>query len=324
MKDSTLDQYQAALRELWVLRLRIRFRPERPLRPPFPGALLRGALGNALRYMVCGRSSSDDPCPPDRQCAYCALFETRSADAAIWTAGQNRAPHPFAWIVPWQDWDGYAADLVLFGRASELWGPVLAALVRAARRGLGPDRVPTEVASVSCLDARWNEVARVAAERTEGEFGPYSAHDAIAYRVESCRGRSIVFRALSPVRLKVRGKWADRLEPRTVAVAAARRAAALVYHHGGGDSLGPPRDVLDRLGHEEPAATPSWVWQEATRYSSRQARRHKLGGVTGEAVYREMNEAGLYLVSTAAELGLGKAVSFGLGRLEVAPEGMGE
>ncbi|RMG43083.1 MAG: CRISPR system precrRNA processing endoribonuclease RAMP protein Cas6 [Acidobacteria bacterium] len=123
--------------------------------------------------------------------------------------------------------------------------------------------------------------------------------------------------ARTPTRLKVGGRWADRLRARDLVVAAARRTAGIVRHHGDGTVLGPPvREVIERAERLVPIDE-SWRWIDLGRYSARQRRFHRLGGIVGQAVYPPWPKEVTPFLLAARFLGLGKGTAFGLGRLEV-------
>ena len=58
-------------------------------------------------------------------------------------------------------------------------------------------------------------------------------------------------------------------------------------------------------------------FEDLTRYSNRQKTKMKLGGITGEIVYKNVDENSYKLLKLGEVIGVGKQVTFGLGDIEI-------
>ncbi len=286
--------YRDALEHLPLAELVLELELEDVLAVPFPGAFLRGVLGNRLRR-GCPSRSRDGRCRPGT-CAWCDLFSPVASPGREehWSGDLRTIPVPYAVRSTGEEWQGGRVGILLLGRATAHAARVVDAFREAGERGLGRSRVRAILLEAcSRVTAAGREVARAEAEAGD---------------------RPVLFRALSPLRLKEGGRWSRHPSPRLLAVAAARRASALCFHHGAGEALPPPgREWLSALEGVAPARE-DWTWQEGTRWSARQRRRYPVGGVLGEMELSDPDPALRFFLAVAAVLGVGKGTAYGLGR----------
>jgi hypothetical protein len=159
--------------------------------PAFLGSTLRGAFGHALKEAVCVMNHRDCvKCLVADRCIYPYLFETPVPPDMPQLRGQAQAPHPFILTPPMLKGseraervsarslsdgrtvrlvhspvtdspdgrrrmlrgDGLAFGLLLMGRAVEYLPYVVYAVSEMARRGLGVERAPFELAEVAVID----------------------------------------------------------------------------------------------------------------------------------------------------------------------------
>ena len=133
--------------ELPFARYRMQFRAIDPVQlPAFAGSTWRGALGTALKRLVCVTNlPTCAPCALVQSCAYAYLFETAPPRDAEKMRKYPALPHPFILnpplgsvsLVPGTD---YHLELTLIGYGNRHLPYFLLALERAAQRGLGHGR----------------------------------------------------------------------------------------------------------------------------------------------------------------------------------------
>lgn len=292
-----------------------------------PGAVVRGAIGNALRLHGCpNRGEGEEPCPPGSGCAYCLLFETTPAKtAAGWTSTQRRAPHP--WVIRGSEamWAAGVFEIRLFGEATRLWAPLVGGLRLACERGLGESRRSTRLASVRGLTVA--ELASPSFGTTEiaaidgSGIEPVEAGHVVDRMVSGCEGAdAVAVRALSPLRLPRREVYLERPDAAAIAASGLRRVAAMASLSDPALVLPPPRATLALL-QEARVIRDSWTWRDASRYSTRQERYQLMGGALGEVVLTEVRGPGLDALALSALVGVGKATNFGLGAMTLGPAG---
>jgi hypothetical protein len=281
---------------LSVLRMRWRLSPCGTFRlPEFPGSMLRGAFGRAMRDMVCSRPYT--PCHRCNLAARCLFprFFPGLGPPRHRQGQPDFPPAPFA-----LRWDasetgriycGPAAqwhfECILFGDAIAAAPVVEAAWHRSAAAGLGPSRVPHH----AVLEA----IAGPAPLLDDGEIS------IPAGRIE------LVFE--TPLRLREEGTYLRRPEWPQIARAMWRRWYLLEPPHA--------RDGLPDPEAAARGVRARWIelaWREFVRRSARHGRL-LLGGVVGRLELEGDLAAALPLVRAAATIHAGKGATFGLGRV---------
>lgn len=264
-----------------------------PLDPQYWWAnAVRGAVGASLRFMLCRvRGTPCTTCSERPSCVFPSLFQP-----------ERYAPHegrgPRYRLAPWVLWTDLqegllVAHLRLFGPAAPHAWRWRTALELAAARGIGRGRRAFVPASLELRESTFAQLLPLCPPA----------------------GAPLLVRFCSPLRLVTDGKPA--------AVAPSFAALLLAVHR---------RLRLAQLCWSEvtpsapPQAPPSpsdvplmahaVAWQEYSRYSRRQQRAMRLGGVTGEAVYGGDWASYWPLLATAAVLHAGKLTTMGFGRVE--------
>lgn len=310
-------------RSVMPARLRITLRAGEPVRlPPMPGSTLRGALGHALRHLCCAHRPVCARCRAPHTCTYAYLMETPPPPDTTRMRRYPHAPHPFVIEPGWEgalalgDGGALTLDLLLVGRARQLAPFLVAALDRAASRGLGQGRGRMRLESVRQIGA-----AVPPSERLLYDGG---GDDAVVHPPElpalppplPSAGRYAV-EFVTPTALVRQGRPLERPDPSSLFRALLRRVSNLAYFHAGGREL--PLDFrglvaradgLRDLGFE---GSPAW-WK---RFSSRQGRRIPMGGAVGTLRFEgELGPLAIFL-ALGQELHVGRSTTFGLGRFRV-------
>jgi hypothetical protein len=126
----------------------------------------------------------------------------------------------------------------------------------------------------------------------------------------------------TPLRLKQDNKLNADLPYHVLVRAALRRISSLFAVYGDGD---PPLDYKGLVsGAEQVGIAENHLhWFDWSRYSARQDRRMFMGGIMGSITYDGVPADSVPLVRLGARLHLGKATSFGLGRVAVTAKAKG-
>lgn len=287
--------------------------------PPFLGTTLRGALGHLLKRTVCQVSHGDcDACVLQSACPYPAIFEGVAPPDRQIMRRYLRVPQPFVLLVPPPD-EGWAEPgrlgwgVRLFGPARRYWPYLLHVFQIAGEQGIGRCRCRYRLERVTDGlggPAIWSADS----ETMDGEPTSRSAAHAEPEVPERCTLR---WRFRTPVRLsRGRGTAQGPLDGLDLVLAGRRRFAIMDHFYGSqdGGTEGPPgsRVEAESFTVHERKLRP-WRLQ---RYSGRQRQRMSLGGQIGEIVIEgPWGHAGPWLSAIDA-IHLGKATSFGFGRVE--------
>ncbi len=301
------------------LRLQLRFRTGGRL-PAFRGPTLRGALGYVLKRVVChvrGRPCGE--CFLRARCAYPVVFEGVAPPGRAVMRKYPNIPQPFVLVLDAQNDrdvrpnDEYAFTIRLFGPAIELHPFVLMAMIECGRTGLGRDRLAFDVVAV-------DDGAKVLYRAgEEHEIHPPEARR-VAPVAECGNGRGgLRLRFETPVRIRTDGLLNTQPTLAPVVRAAVRRIAVLSHFYGDGPVLPENSGALIEEAAAAICAVNSLRWVHFDRFSTRQQRTMTLGGVVGELQLENISPGLAALLRVATITHVGKATSFGFGRISCDP-----
>ncbi|MEJ5366420.1 MAG: CRISPR system precrRNA processing endoribonuclease RAMP protein Cas6 [Desulfosoma sp.] len=300
--------------------------------PSYKGSTLRGALGMALKHSCCAaRQRPCEACLLRFSCLYVYLFETPLLGESPNDLRYRNAPHPFVLQIgmdgplrlePGASW---SFDMTLIGRAIQ-WTPYLVmAAHRMGEMGIGKGRGTFDLERVVSLDAQgnpWEDVYADGILRLPERSLPLT--DGMD-REEPARGEAFTLRFLTPVRLMAQGEPVRVPEFSVLLATLLRRLENLQRFHGedhGAFSV-PFMELMEKA-RSVPIVENRTRWFDWERYSHRQGRKMRLGGLVGEAVYGGDARYFEPYLSAGRWINVGKGTSFGLGRYEVRHDTEGE
>jgi len=291
--------------------------------PPFAGSTLRGAIGRALRGLVCATKMPEcEGCPVRSACAYASLHDGYTPPDIHSNTGPH-APAPL-WIRDVEPGRALTAgDTVTFSMAAFGFAtrslPFVDEAIRAlARTGIGRGRQPMNL--VSAEDEVRADLASLVDARVAELSGALAG------------GGHLRVELRTPVAIRLKGpRWADPARPlpswpeRLLGGAARRRHA------------------LERRWLEVPAAhaaSTSRALQDAVglrvieeqvglsrvrRYSFNQGQKVEFHGAVGTLrIAGQGIERALPWLVAGELLSLGSGTTFGFGRIALAVEGMAD
>jgi len=295
-----------------VLPLTLTLELRDPLRlPPYPGSTFRGALGMALKRLACPlRRQPCEGCLLRAHCVYLQLFDTPGVPG-------GDVPRPFVLEPPPSPRRGYPAGatlrlgLTLLGRAIDHLPYFLAAFGRLGERwGLGRDR-----AHFRLVDAR---------EATAGDTGPLFFDGRFLrppiplpdpWAAPPIARQEITLQLRTPLRLRVKRDLQTPDGPPSFALLMERlagRIRLLAENHGtdpvAAEEIRPPAGTDAVILVRDPLR-----WKDWERYSRRQGRAMKLGGMEGHLTYRGALTPFVPWLTFGRWLHLGNGATFGLG-----------
>lgn len=295
----------------------------RPDLPEYTGFLLRSVFGAALRRMVC---VTDRPqctgCPLWRTCVYPAIFETPPQPTQF--AQQFSAvPNPYVIEPPVPAVDAarngtLTFNMVLFGLQTLRQLPlIIQAWERALRQGLGRARVPLALDDViHCPHTGAPTTVWTTGQRTVLPHDPLLPSEAWTGAAGEAAPKELTLTLLTPLRLQSNGKplHPGELAPRKLVADLLRRLSLIfeLHLHVGT----PPFDASELMRHAADIQDDRHAlrWTEATRYSARQDREMRLGGVIGPWDLRGDLSPLLPWLRLGQWLHVGKSATMGLGR----------
>lgn len=291
--------------------------------PAYSGSLLRGAFGAALRRIAC--MTGQTACPPCalyRTCPYPALFETPPRPTPL-RQQFSQVPNPYVVEPPppgrrvLTEGEHLTFHMVLVGSEALRQLPlVVQAWRRALAHGLGPQRTPAHLLQVQWVND--NQTTTV----LQSNQGHIEEHRPLLRVPSTSRAliRGLTIEAETPLRLQHQGQalGADRLNVRTLALAALRRTTLMLNLHAGWEPEDRAADLLKAVEAVQDDRS-QLHWCDWTRYSSRQKQEMTLGGVVGSwHIAGPVTELWPWLWITQW-LHMGKNATMGMGKITVKP-----
>lgn len=303
------------LRKIRYARFRLEMTAVDRLRlPPYKGSTFRGAFGHTFKRLVCVKRDLDcATCLICDRCVYYYVFETPFSGAED-ARGYAFAPHPFVVEPPeetreiYEPGDELRVGLVLVGRALDYLPYFIYAFEEMGRRGMGVGRGK---AALQRVMAGGRCIYQTDTGQLEPDY-PVCAGPPDGEAV----GTRLRLRLHTPIRLKAAGRYTSRLDFALLVRALLRRISDLARFHCGAEVDLDYRPWIERAAEVSAVAT-TLRWHDWERYSQRQERRMKLGGLVGEVEFAGEWAPFLPLLRLGADLHVGKGTSFGLGRYEI-------
>ncbi len=286
--------------------------------PRFMGSTLRGAFGYAFRKAVCVARNMDCPsCPIYDRCVYAYVFDTPTVGKNGLLQKTPFAPHPFVLTPPpigrneFRRGETLRFGLTLFGRAVNYLPHFLMALEVLGRSGLGRNRGRLAL-------TRTTQDGTIISDGTElmGEPRPHYIAELDGNAHGDIHGVKIDF--LTPTKLIWRGRILYEPHFPAIVEAISRRLRWLVQFHTDGkwdypaEQLRTPAEKVELKSHDVRDF-------DLFRYSTRKRRRMQFKGFIGEAVFEGETDIFLPLLKAGEVIHIGKATSFGFGRVAVEP-----
>jgi len=286
--------------------------------PPFKGSTFRGFFGGALKKVVCALKHQEcAACLLQRQCVYALVFESLTPKGE----GRPSPPHPFVIEPPlttqthFHPGDSFAFRLLLFGWANDYLPYFIYAFQEMGRLGLGK-RLSGRRAGFTLDQVTdggqiiYDGVHQNLVQKTPPELVLEAPPAAAASPA------SLTVRLQTPLRLKFQNTLRAELPFHLLIRAALRRLATLNQHYGGGE---PPLDYRGLVARAQAVAiqTSRLQWFDWQRYSNRQDKAMLMGGMIGAITYQGNLAEFLPLLRYAEKVHLGKATTFGLGKIAI-------
>ncbi|MFH1749156.1 MAG: CRISPR system precrRNA processing endoribonuclease RAMP protein Cas6 [Planctomycetota bacterium] len=296
------------------LNFRVRFEEEGRL-PAYRGTTLRGAFGYALKRTVCVvKHRQCEVCLLRSHCAFPQLFEGVPPPLRDFMRKYPYVPQPMVLRVKTKDAISvtpgarYSFGIRLLGPAVSFYPYAVFAVMEMGRRGLGSNRVPFVVEGV---DDNQNSI--YANPHGESLQEPECREITLGHDIRSHGLLKLTF--LTPLRLRTNGMLNCNPDLSAILRGAIRRLRILTNFYGDPTQL--PADIGPVIAVAEKATRVDQHVElySISRHSQRQGADMRLDGVVGHVIYECSDPELLAWLQAASVCHLGKATSFGFGRI---------
>ncbi|KUO70797.1 MAG: hypothetical protein APF81_12750 [Desulfosporosinus sp. BRH_c37] len=297
--------------------------------PPYLGSTLRGAMGKAFRSGACmTKAPSCKGCMFAKQCAYAYIFETSIDQVNEETRKtiSHFIPHPFVLEPPvagktlYHKGEELQFQVALIGKGLQFLPFFIAAFGQAGLDGLGVRRHKFHLTSVEqvCGGEKvhlWDGGNQMLAQPKTHIFSDEQAEQ--AEQDEQVFER-VSLELQTPLRLVDGGRLTADLTFTLLMRSIFRRLNLIGKIHGQGALQIPYRDYLARADEVKMVSSDTHLnWQDWERYSNRQKRSLKMGGLCGTLSYQ--GDLGIFMpyLRMAQAFHVGKGTVFGLGKVKL-------
>jgi hypothetical protein len=292
--------------------------------PAFKGSTFRGVFGRALKAVVCALKRQECPdCLLRQQCVYTRVFQHVAAPGE---EGRPSPPHPFVISPPltsrtiFAQGEPFDFTLLLFGEANQYLPYFVYAFEQMGQIGLGRGQEGRR-AGFNLVEVRSSAGVIYRGEDRCLTGGKESLRELTV--TPSCTAPGATTRLtvtlLTPLRLKFDNRLHAELPFHVLIRAALRRVSSLFTQFGAGE---PRLDYKGLVARAQAVRTTASTicWFDWQRYSHRQDQAMLLGGMVGEATYEGEVGEFMPLLRLVEIVHLGKATTFGLGKVKVSGE----
>jgi len=287
--------------------------------PDYAGSALRGAFGHALKRSVCvTRQPECKSCALYRSCAYPAVFAPPAPERH---AAQKFSEIPAPYVIEPPPWGArvyapgevFCFHLVLVGGALKHLPLLVHVFQRSCAQGIGASKGTASLLAVHQLPTADTDAA-AAVPVYRADTDRLLDHPALLPPPPAAVPERITLEFDTPLRLQHEGRalGAHELTPARLLMGLVKRTALLSDLHAG-QPLALDFRALARHA-ESITGRHDLRWLDWGRYSSRQQREMKLGGVVGRwTLAGELTPFWPFL-HLGQWLHVGKETTFGLGR----------
>ncbi len=254
--------------------------------PFFIGSTIRGALGYAMKKVVCINPSYNcEGCFARKNCLYFECYEFKNSI------------HKFRFDFE-LNLDKLEFSLYLFENMSDDLPYVLMSVVKMLKEnGLGRNRTKFEIKEVKCNDK--------------------SIFDGVDFDLDSCKGlqythgnffEKIKLKFITPLRIKENNRFArNDIKLETILKSIKYRLSELENSNNRRLGFEPK---YERCGNDI-------RFVDFNRYSNRQETKMNIGGIMGEIIYDNLDKESFELLKVGEIIGVGKSTVFGLGKIKI-------
>lgn len=273
--------------------------------PDFKGSAFRGGFGHIFRKITCVLKRLNClECPLKNQCIYSYVFETPPLENSniLNMSNYEKIPHPFIFEPPetkkklFQPEETLNLKILLIGKAMEFAPYFIYTISELGKVGIGKGRGKFTVENINIGEKLLFHLNNINIRES------YSV---------------LKIRAITPLRIKYNRDLVRDIEFHILIRSLLRRLSLIYYFHIKPEILIHEPKELIRKAETVKKVQDITFWYDWERYSSRQDKRMKLGGVIGEIIYKGNISIFIPYVKAGEILHVGKGTSFGLGKYEI-------
>lgn len=296
--------------------------------PEYKGFSVRGGFGTAFRKLVCKYDNKACVnCILKDQCPYSYIFETSPPKNAGIMKKFTSVPRPYVIEPPMDKKTHYhnnerlSFGLILFGDAIKYLPYFIFTFDRLGDLGIGKGRKPyrlEKVYSVTPIDNVDKVVYSTKQCKVVNDFNIITGRALLKKAKEkNLFGKNkLTLQLKTPMRIKHKGKYANVLEFPILLGNLVRRFSNISYFHMNSPISFDYNKFTESAKDIRISEDNTW-WHDIKRYSNRQKRRMKMGGLVGSISYVGNFKKYLPLLLLGENLHVGKNTVMGFGKYQI-------
>ncbi len=301
---------------------------EKVLLAPIPEVSFRGGFGYVFKQIVCLDKKGDcSTCLLQSYCPYYQIFESPAKEGKIYTQKYSFLPHPFVMRFPEEQpsvvgaGESFSVEFNLLGNANSFFPYLVTCFQRLGEMGLGKSRGKCTLENIHTVDGKGKPGALVYSSRTNRLMAEKDSSVSILIDEEEIirsfsEGNSqLEIEFVSPLRIKHNGTYRHNLSFDILVKGMLRRISSLLDIYLNGSLSRSFSEYLLEMAGKVKTVRRDIAWQEIERYSKRKDTSMRLGGYVGRIVYEGRVSSYVTLLEIARAWHIGKASSFGFGRI---------
>lgn len=295
--------------------------------PEYKGFSIRGGFGNAFRRLVCDDISKKCiDCFAKEECPYSYIFETSPPEDALLMKKFTSVPRPYIIEPPMDKKTYYASgeklcfNLILIGNVIKFLPYFIFAFDRLGDIGIGKGKGRFFLEEVYSIDSSGNERTLIYSLEQKKIFNKIyiiTAKDILeSQNAPVFQDDQLVLQFKTPIKIQYQGRLAEVIEFPILMGNLVRRFSNLSFFHMDREIRFDYEYIVNRAKEVRIAQDNTW-WSDLTRYSYRQNRRMKMGGLVGSITYKGDMRAFLPLLILGESIHVGKNTVMGFGKYEI-------
>ncbi len=287
--------------------------------PDYAGSMLRGVYGNSLRRISCmtGQKKCDN-CSIITTCPYPELFDPVGDMTHI---GRNVKSIPAPYVIQAPDWgskelkkgDELSFNIRMFGVSAHRVPFVFQAWRQALYHGIGrkPNRVSATISNIYHLETGQNLF---------DDDGNFIQHTPSIPKIDidNHHTSNITIEFETPYRSQIQGNpiFVDDITPRRLITDIVRRVSLLTNFYGDSSDIENWQVDTWLTMSDTIKNTKELYWQDWKRYSNRQRRSMRLGGLMGKWYWEDVPAEIVAILKIGSIIHVGKQTVFGFGHMK--------
>jgi len=288
--------------------------------PSYKGGILRSAFGNSFRKTLCITNlQTCNKCMIKDTCLYSYIFESPLCKQSKIFNKYSHVPHPFILTPPldnarvYKSGECFNFEIVLVGDVIEKLPYFIHSIIKMGDMGIGKLRSRFHITSISNIDENYRESEIVFKDEKLFPVTKFLTFEKAQKIASEYTKDYIKMYFVTPVRIQFKGSLCESLNFEIFINNCFRRLTSLLYFYCNDNSPSYFKDEI-QIDKNIHVVDNNLIWHNWDRYSARQKRRMKLGGLIGNICFKgDFKNIIPYLIA-CSWIHIGKGTTFGMGK----------